>query len=134
MLSGWRGGVLRASSVVIFAGADVGFGVVGDTDVDGMQTGGCGGWRLEAEQVVVVDVVRELVEALVEALLGGEVGVLATGENSELVGDVFSERVGGYDHERNVVGGAVAAVAELGEELLLRRGEGDSVDNGVGAT
>src|ERR1700733_3351011 len=57
----WRGGVQFAGEVT-FSKADARIGVVGDADADAMHAGGRGavgfGVGLEAEQIVVVDVVR----------------------------------------------------------------------------
>src|SRR5713226_2041578 len=105
---GWGGGLLGIggevfgwAAPVALAEADAGVGVVGNPDVDGVHSGGgiaaALGLGLEAEQVVVVDVVGELVEAVVEALLGGEVDVLASGERGQLVGGVLLEGVHRHD-------------------------------------
>src|SRR5216683_1660745 len=100
-LLGIGGEVFGWAAPVALAEADAGVGVVGNPDVDGVHSGGriaaALGRGLEAEQVVVVDVVGELVEAVVEALLGGEVDVLASGERGQFVGGVLLEGVHRHD-------------------------------------
>lgn len=143
---GWDG--VEGAAEVAFAEADVGVGVVGDFDAEGVHAGGgcvvtpqrtrfAGGPAfgfgvgLEAEQVVVVDVVGELVEAVVEALLAGEVDVFAAGERGKLVGRVLLEGVDGHDEKAD--GAAASTVLEVVEDLGFAGAEGYGVDDGVGA-
>ncbi len=85
----------------------MGVRIVGDFDGDGVEAraerrrsltaAGCNGSGLEAEQVVVMDVVGEGAEAFVEALLGGEVDVLAAGLGREGFRGVVLDGVDGYE-------------------------------------
>ena len=97
-----------------------------------VEAGGIVRGRGEADEVEVVDVVGEALEAGVEALLGGEVGVLAAGELGEGVGDVFAEGFDGHDKEA-VVAGAEFSVHDGVDDGGLAGVEGDGVNDGVGA-
>ena len=131
-MSGRRG----SAEVVGEAVAYPGVGVVGDLDGDAVQAGrdgrsvGRGG--LEAEQIVVVDVVGEAVDAGLEALLGVEVRVFAAGHVGEGVGDVAAEGVD--EQEDGLLGvGRGAAEREHFEQIVPAGMERDGVDDGVRA-
>ena len=57
--------------------------------------------RLESEQVVIVDPIRDSFQALVESSLGGEVEVLSAGERGEFRGAVPPQ---GIDHQQQLRG------------------------------
>ena len=126
----------RFAGVVGDAGADFGV-VVGDLYRDAVQAGGdrfavFAGGRWKLEQIVVVDVVGERVDALVEAVLRAEVGVFAARERGEGVGGVAFQGAGGR-HDKAERAGTHLAVEERVENLGFGGLKRDCVDYGVGA-
>src|ERR1700733_268037 len=129
-----RGGVQFAGEVTL-AKPDFGVGIVRNAHPDSVHAGGRStvgfGLGLEAEEVVVMDVVGEVVQAPVEALFAGEVDVLAAGERGQLVRCVLFERL--YGHDKQTDGSAAAAVLQIVDDLGFSWSEGDGIDDGVGA-
>src|ERR1700733_2059134 len=88
--------------------------------------------RLKAEQVVVVNVVGELLQALVEALLRREVDVLSTGESGEFVGCIFLQGV--HCHDKKANRSTASAVLQIVQNLRFSWAKGNGVDHGVGSS
>jgi hypothetical protein len=130
-----RRSCVQFSGEVALAKPDFGVGIVRNAHPDSVHAGGRSavgfGVGLEAEQIVVMDVVGELVQATVEALLRGEVDVLAAGERGQLVRCVLFERL--YGHDEQTDGSAAATVLQIVDDLGFSWSECDGIDDGVGA-
>src|SRR5271154_5421393 len=87
------GGLLVNSGPVAFAGLYDGIRVFRDANLQRVKSRRLGGWRLKAEQVVVVNLVRDALQAVIKAFLGREIHVLSTGERREFRSGVAPQSV-----------------------------------------